>query len=79
MEQHVFALEIIIEGTTDKVIQFIMPLKSIYNKNLDFIELKCIFEHCREIQTSKCLLIDILFVTKKILMTCSELPSVDKC
>ncbi len=65
MEQHVFAYSIIIEGTTEKVMQFIIPLKSIYNKNLGLIEQKCIFERNREIQTSKHLLNDIIFVPKK--------------
>jgi hypothetical protein len=36
MEQQYFSL--IIEGTTEKVLQFIMPLRSIYNQNLGFIE-----------------------------------------
>ncbi len=30
MEQHIF-FSLIIEGTTEKVLQFIMPLRSIYN------------------------------------------------
>jgi hypothetical protein len=29
---------LIIEGTTEKVLQFKMPLKSIYNRNFGFIE-----------------------------------------
>jgi hypothetical protein len=33
MEQHVFAFSLIIEGTTEKVLQFM----SIYNNNLGFI------------------------------------------
>jgi hypothetical protein len=32
------AFSLIIEGTTEKVLQFIVVLKSIYNKNLGFIE-----------------------------------------
>jgi hypothetical protein len=40
MEQHNFSFSIIKEGTTEKVLQFIMPLDSIYNKNLGFIEQK---------------------------------------
>jgi len=43
MEQHIFAFRLIIEGATDKVLQFIMQLKSIYNKNLGFIEQKMYF------------------------------------
>ncbi len=38
IEQHVFAFSFIIEGTTEKVLQFMMPLKSIYNRNFGFIE-----------------------------------------
>ncbi len=45
MEQQIFAFSLIIEDNTEKVLQFIMPVKSIYNKNLGFIEQKCIFEH----------------------------------
>jgi hypothetical protein len=38
-----------------------MPLKSICNKKLGFVEQKCILEHYREVQTRKNLLIDIIF------------------
>jgi hypothetical protein len=48
MEQHIFAFSIIIEGTTEKVLQFIMPLKSIYNQNLGFIEAKNVFLNTTE-------------------------------
>ncbi len=51
---------LIIEGTTEKVLQFLMQLKSIYNKNLGFSEQKCIFEHYSEVQIRKSLLIDII-------------------
>jgi hypothetical protein len=37
IEQLVFAFSLIIESTTEKVLQFIMPLKSIYSQNLGFI------------------------------------------
>jgi hypothetical protein len=43
-----FAFLSIIEGTTEKVLQFIMPLKSIYNRNFGFIEQKCIFLNTTE-------------------------------
>jgi hypothetical protein len=32
--QHAFAFSFVIEGTTEKVLKFVMPLKSIYNKNI---------------------------------------------
>jgi hypothetical protein len=38
IEQHVFEFSLIIEGTTEKVLQFTMPLKSINSKNLCFDE-----------------------------------------
>ncbi len=37
LEQHIFVFLIITEGTTEKALQFIMPLKSIYEKNLGVI------------------------------------------
>ncbi len=33
-----FSFGLIIEGTTEKVLQFKMPLKSVYNQIFDFIE-----------------------------------------
>ncbi len=59
-----FAFWLIIEGDTEKVLQLIMQLKSIYSKNLGFIEQKCIFGHYREVQTRKILLNDIIFTMK---------------
>jgi hypothetical protein len=38
-----FPFSLIIEGTTEKVFQFIMPFKSIYNKNLGIVEQKMYF------------------------------------
>jgi len=51
MEQRVFVFSLIIEGATVKKLQFIMPFKSIYNKNLGFVEQKCFFEDYREVPT----------------------------
>jgi hypothetical protein len=45
MEQHVFTLALIIEGTTEKVLQFIMSKKSIYVKNFSFLDQKYCFKH----------------------------------
>jgi hypothetical protein len=36
LEQHFFAFSFIIERPTEKLLQLIMPLKSIYNQNLGF-------------------------------------------
>ncbi len=39
LEQHVFFyFSLIIEGTTEKVLQCMMPLKSFYNQNIGFSE-----------------------------------------
>ncbi len=43
MEQNVFAFSLITEGPTEKVSQLIMPLKSIFNHNLSFVEQKMYF------------------------------------
>ncbi len=43
IEQHIFAYSLIKEGTTEKVLQFIMPLNSIYNQNFGFAEQKNVF------------------------------------
>jgi hypothetical protein len=44
MEEHVFfTFSLIIEGTTEKSLQFIMSLKSIYNN--------CILEHYKKANT----------------------------
>ncbi len=48
MEQHVFAFSVLIEGTREKVVQFIIPLKSIYNRNFGFIEQKMYFLNTAE-------------------------------
>ncbi len=39
------------KDTIEKVLQFIVTLKSIYNKTFSFIEQKCIFEHYRKVKT----------------------------
>jgi len=53
MEKHVFAFSLIIEDTTEKVLQLVIPLKSIYNQILGFI-----------VQKIKNLLVDIDLVMK---------------
>ncbi len=40
-----FAFSLIIEGTTEKLLQFIIPLKSAYNENHNFNAQKWLFEH----------------------------------
>ncbi len=43
MEQLFFAFSLIIEGTTEKMLQFMMPFQAIYNRNFGFIEQKMYF------------------------------------
>jgi len=43
IEQRIFSFWLIIKGTTEKVLQFIRQLKSIYPKNLGFVEQKNLF------------------------------------
>ncbi len=44
----VFAYSLIIEGTTEKVLQLIMPLKSIYNQILGFVVQKYVLLNTTE-------------------------------
>jgi hypothetical protein len=59
-----FAFSLIIEGTTEKVLQFSMLILSILNQNLGFDEKMCNFGHYTEVQTIKNQLIDIDLVMK---------------
>jgi hypothetical protein len=34
------------DGTTEKVLKFIMPLKAVYNRKFGVTEQKGVFEHC---------------------------------
>ncbi len=80
MEQHVFAFWLIIEGNTEKVLQFIMKLKSIYNKNLGFIEQKNVFLTQQRGSNKKNLINWHYFCHENFfLMTFSELPSKGLC
>ncbi len=60
-----FAFALIIEGTAEKVWQFMIALKSIYNNNLGFIEQKCIFEPYREVQARTTQLLTLFLSRKK--------------
>jgi hypothetical protein len=40
---------LIIEGTTEKVSQFVMPIKLVFSKNFYFNVQKFIFEHCEKL------------------------------
>ncbi len=58
------AFSLIEEGATEKVLQFTIPLKSFTTKTLASLNKKSIFEHYREVQTIKSLLIGIIVVMK---------------
>ncbi len=45
-----FTFPLIIEGATEKVLKFRMPLKSVDNRNFGSIKQKCIFEHFRRVK-----------------------------
>jgi hypothetical protein len=71
---------LIIEGATEKVLQFVVQLSSIYNKKPWFHwTKKCSFEHYREVQTRKSLLMDIIFAVNFFKTTFTELPSIGLC
>jgi hypothetical protein len=56
-----FTFLMIIEGTTEKVLQFKVPFTT---KTLVSLNKECYFEHYIEVQTVNNILIDIIFVTK---------------
>ncbi len=62
------------EGTTEKVLQFIKPLMSIYNRDFGFIEQKIYFWKLQRVQARKTLLIDIIFAMKKNIDLFSAAP-----
>jgi hypothetical protein len=69
-----FAFSLIIEGTTEKVLQLIMPpLQSICHQNLGFVEQKITFLILQRGSSNKNPQIDITFVLK--IFFCSSLQS----
>jgi hypothetical protein len=48
-----FAFSLIIEGTTEKVLKFIMPLKSIHIRNFGVIEQKMYFQTLQRVPSKK--------------------------
>ncbi len=65
MEQRIFAFSLIIEGTTEKVLQFSATLVNLQQKLWFRWTQNVLFEHNREIQARKTPLIDIIFAMKK--------------
>ncbi len=48
MEERILTFSLIIEGTTEKALHFIMPLKSIYNKKIGFNEQKLFLRNLKQ-------------------------------
>jgi hypothetical protein len=75
-----FTILMIIEGTTEKVLQFILPLKSIYIKKTLFSINKMLFWTLKK-GSNKEILIKMIYFYHKIiaLFTFSQLPPIDLC
>jgi hypothetical protein len=74
----VFEFSLIIEGTTEKVLQFIMPLASIYGRNFGFIWQNNVFLNTTKSLKQRKLYRLTLFLPRKKLSVdqISELPPV---
>ncbi len=57
-----FSFSLIVEGTTEMVLQFILSPKAIYNKSLGFIEQKMYLWTNRKVRKIRNLLIDIIYL-----------------
>jgi hypothetical protein len=64
MEQHVFMLSLIVEGTTEKVSKFIMPHKSIDSKKFCLKEQNVFLNYTERLKQQKCLYSCIINVSK---------------
>ncbi len=62
---HFFAFSLIIEDTTEKVLQFIMPLESIYSGNFGFIEQKMYFWTLQRVSSKKNIIVWHYFYREK--------------
>ena len=75
-----FDFTLIIEGTTEKVLQFIMPLRSIYNQNIGFIEQMLYFWALQKGSNNKGSIHWHYFCHENIfLVTFLELPPIGSC
>ncbi len=75
-----FLFWLIIEGTTEKVLQFIMQFTSIYNTKLGFIEQKMYFWTPQsDSNKKKSINLHYFCHDNFFLMTFSELPSIGLC
>jgi hypothetical protein len=79
-EQHFFAFSLNVQGTTEKVLQYILPLMSVYNKHLDSVEREMYFWTQRRGSINKKSNNWHYFLSWKIfMMTFSELPPIGLC
>jgi hypothetical protein len=74
-----FAFSLIIEGTTEKVLKFIMPLKSIHNRNFGLIEQKNVFLNPTESFKQEKLYQLALFLPQNISVDFFELSPICFC
>ncbi len=79
MRNAFFAFSFIIEGTTEKVLQFIMPLESIYSRNSGLIEQKMYFWTLQRVSSKENYWLTLFLPWKKYLLTFSELPPICSC
>ncbi len=77
---HFFTFSLIIDGATEKILPFTMPLKSVFNRNFVFIKQKCIYEHFLRVKTIKRYIKLYYFCHKTlVLFASSELPPIGSC
>jgi hypothetical protein len=68
-------ISLITDGATEKVLQFMIPLKSVYNKNFGFIQKNYLLKNYRKVKTIKMSIMALFLKLKKsLLITLSELP-----
>jgi hypothetical protein len=71
MDWTFYIMSLITEGSTEKALQFIMPLQSLYIKNVGFK-----YQKCRKVKTKIIFKIKLILFIQNVLFTISELPSV---
>ncbi len=80
MEQHIFGILLIIEGITEKVLQFLTSLNTIYKQNFGFVEQKMYLWTLHRVSNNKKSINWHYFGRESIfLVTFSELPPIGIC
>jgi len=57
VEEFIFTLSLFVEGATEKVLQFIMPHKLIFNKKFGFIKQNVFLNTTEKVQSNNILLV----------------------